>query len=77
MKASGGLRDFSSDWALKAAFICSSLAATYAHMLYSDTADPSYIIDVLVSVELQELQELRAKGCCMAETVRDILFPVF
>lgn len=55
MKASGG------DWALKAAFICSSLAAMYAHMLYSDTADPSYIIDMLVSMELQMLE---AKGWC-------------
>lgn len=56
MKASCGLKDFNRGWALKAAFICSSLAAMYAHMLYSDTADPSYIIDVLVSMELQRLR---------------------
>lgn len=48
---------------LKAAFICNSLTEMYAHMLYSDTADPSYIIDVLVTMELQLLE---AKGCCRA-----------
>lgn len=69
MKASGGLKDINRDWALKAAFICSSLAAMYAQMLYSDTADPSYIIDVLVSMEPHKLE---AKDWCSAETIRAI-----
>lgn len=34
MKAGGGLKDFNRGWALKAAFIYSSLAVMYAHMLY-------------------------------------------
>lgn len=74
MKASGELKDFNRDWSLKAAFICSHLAAMYAHMLYSDISDPSYIIDMLVSMELQMLE---AKGWCRAEPIKYIFLPMF
>lgn len=51
----GGLWNFKRNWTFKADFICSYLTAMCAHMLYSHTGDPSYIIDVLVSMELQML----------------------
>lgn len=73
MKVSGGLEDFNRDWTLKDVFMCSSLAAMCAHILHSNIAGPSYIIDVLVSMELQIL---KAKAWCREETIRYIL-PVF
>lgn len=53
MEASGVLKDFYRGWALPA-FISSSLAAM--HVLCGDTADPSYIIDAFVSIELRMLR---------------------
>lgn len=43
----------------------------HAYMPYSHTADPSYIIDVLVSVELQMLE---AKGWCGPDTMGEYFF---
>lgn len=79
MRASGGLKDFWRDRTQKAAsffffFISSSSssAAAYARMLYGDMADPSYIIDVSVSMEPRML-----RGWCRAETMRGISLTMF
>lgn len=55
MKARLVLKYLCRDGALSS-FIYSSLAAPYPHVQYSDTADPSYIIDGSVSMEPHMLE---------------------